>query len=83
MKGSSGGHKGLQSLIEELHTVEIPRLRLGIGPLPEGEELADYVLKPFSETEKSKVEEMTTKAIQFYESLQKDGIEIALNKITS
>ncbi|QSR86562.1 aminoacyl-tRNA hydrolase [Candidatus Methylacidiphilum infernorum] len=82
-KGSSGGHKGLESIIEELHTEDIPRLRLGIGPLPEGEQLADYVLKPFLEEEKVKVEEMIFKAIQFFECLQKEGIEIALNKLNA
>lgn len=30
-KGSSGGHNGLQSVIEELGTVEFSRLRLGVG----------------------------------------------------
>ncbi|CAI9086168.1 Peptidyl-tRNA hydrolase [Methylacidiphilum fumariolicum SolV] len=82
-KGSSGGHKGLQSLIEELHSEEIPRLRLGIGPLPEGEELVHYVLKPFKEEEKEKVKEMILKAIAFFDCLQKEGVEIALNKFSS
>lgn len=34
-KGSSGGHRGLESMIEALGGNDFSRLRLGIGPLPE------------------------------------------------
>jgi PTH1 family peptidyl-tRNA hydrolase len=33
--GSDGGHNGLKSIIEFLGTQDFPRLRLGIGPVPE------------------------------------------------
>ncbi len=43
--GSHGGHNGLKSIIDSLGTELFPRLRLGIGPPPDGsEDLADYVL---------------------------------------
>ena len=29
--GSAGGHNGLKSIIQELGTVEFPRLRVGVG----------------------------------------------------
>ncbi len=47
-RGSAGGHKGLQSVLESLGTDEVPRLRIGIGPLPPGEDLVSYVLSPFA-----------------------------------
>jgi PTH1 family peptidyl-tRNA hydrolase len=31
-KGSPGGHRGLESIVENLRSSEVPRLRLGIGP---------------------------------------------------
>lgn len=44
-KGSSGGHKGLQSLIDELGTQAFERLRVGIGEPEADESLEDYVLE--------------------------------------
>ena len=43
-KGSAGGQKGLASIIERLGSDDFPRLRLGIGPRPEGSDLRDHVL---------------------------------------
>jgi len=60
--GSDGGHNGLASIIEELGTEEFPRLRLGIGPLPEGADQADYVLGEFEENEHAVVEKMIATA---------------------
>jgi PTH1 family peptidyl-tRNA hydrolase len=43
-EGSHGGHNGLRDVIEKLGSEEFARLRLGVGPPPEREDLADYVL---------------------------------------
>lgn len=43
-KGSAGGHNGIRSIIHYLRTDEFPRIRIGIGPVPEGWSGADYVL---------------------------------------
>lgn len=50
MKGSAGTHNGLASVIMELNTEEVPRLRIGIGKLA-GMPLRDYVLSEFSDEE--------------------------------
>ncbi len=50
-RGSAGSHKGLKSIIQEIGTPEFPRVRIGIGPKPEGLEAADYVLSPFTQEE--------------------------------
>ncbi len=49
-KGSDGGHNGLFSIIDELHTPDFPRIRLGIGPVPEREDPADFVLAKIEES---------------------------------
>lgn len=49
--GSDGGHNGLASIIEIIGTTDFPRLRLGIGPAPEGIDPADFVLDPFAKSE--------------------------------
>lgn len=79
-KGSDGGHKGLGSVIYHLYTEEFPRLRLGIGPLPDGMELEDFVLKKFKKEEGEKVEEMVQKGVLATECLIDFGIEECMNE---
>jgi PTH1 family peptidyl-tRNA hydrolase len=50
-EGSSGGHRGVQSIINRLSTRQFPRLRLGIGRPPGRMDPAAYVLQDFSEDE--------------------------------
>lgn len=47
-KGSSGGHKGLQSIIDELQTENFIRIRVGAGICPNGADLKDWVLEKLS-----------------------------------
>lgn len=61
-RGSSGGQKGLQSIIEQLGTEEFGRLRLGIGPAPPGTPLEDFVLEAFLPNEEQVAQEMIWKA---------------------
>jgi len=66
--GSSGGHRGLESLIVEWGSSDFPRLRLGIGR-PEGASVSDYVLEPFPDEDQPKVDrvvEVAAEAIRFY-----------------
>ncbi|HSN87104.1 MAG TPA: aminoacyl-tRNA hydrolase [Thermoanaerobaculia bacterium] len=81
--GSPAGHRGLESVIENLRTAEVPRLRLGVagpdGP-PAGEELVDFVLAPFAEGEKEAVEEMIRRAADACETWWKEGVEAAMNR---
>ncbi len=50
-EGSSGGHRGLQSIMQLMGTEAIPRLRLGIGRPPGRMDPAAYVLQDFSAEE--------------------------------
>jgi PTH1 family peptidyl-tRNA hydrolase len=81
--GSPAGHRGLESVIENLRTAEVPRLRLGVagpdGP-PAGEELVDFVLAPFVEGEREAVEEMIRRAADACETWLKEGVEAAMNR---
>jgi PTH1 family peptidyl-tRNA hydrolase len=48
--GGLGGHNGLRSIEEHLHSRDFWRLRVGVGrPESEHRPLADYVLEPFCE----------------------------------
>lgn len=53
--GSGGGHNGMASIIQALGTDEFARLRLGVGPLPELTNPAEFVLAPFPQTEAATV----------------------------
>jgi len=78
--GSSGGHKGLESIIESLSSREFPRLRLGIGRPEEDFDPVEYVLEKFSEQEEGLVEEMIGRACQVVETIITEGIDVAMSR---
>ena len=77
--GSSGGHNGLNSIIETFGTEEIPRLRFGIGPTPAGEDPAEFVLERFSKIEENKIPALFEAAIQGLKILFQNGLDKAMN----
>ena len=80
-KGSDGGHKGLGSIIYHLDSEEFPRLRLGIGPLPEGNVLEDFVLKKFKKEEEKSVEDMIYKGALTVESSIIFGLKESMKRL--
>ena len=57
-KGSSGGHNGLKSLIEELGSGSFNRLRIGIANDEIEDETIDFVLSAFAESESERLEKV-------------------------
>ncbi len=82
-KGSSGGHRGLQSIIDTLGTDLFPRLRVGIGAPPPGVEMRDFVLAPFKEEEKEIMKRAVQKACTAALKWVEEGIESAMNEFNS
>ncbi|MCM8759269.1 MAG: aminoacyl-tRNA hydrolase [Candidatus Omnitrophica bacterium] len=82
-KGSSGGHKGVQSIIDALGTENIPRLRMGIGMPQQGQDLVEYVLSDFQKEEKETVQKMIMEAVSAIEILLNEGIEKAMAQVNS
>jgi peptidyl-tRNA hydrolase, PTH1 family len=78
-RGSSGGQKGLQNIIQMMSTQEIPRIRFGIGKNPLIE-TSDYVLGQF---EKESIDLVKTGIIQAKDaallSVEKDFVS-AMNQ---
>ncbi|HLZ46516.1 MAG TPA: aminoacyl-tRNA hydrolase [Gemmatimonadales bacterium] len=63
--GSSGGHNGLKSIEGSLQSQQYARLRIGVGPLPEGTgDWADYVLAPFEPEELEQVTALMPRMIE-------------------
>lgn len=54
--GGEGGHNGLRSISKAMGTKDYLRVRVGIGRPPGRMDPADYVLKPFSGSERTAVE---------------------------
>ncbi len=79
--GSSGGHKGVDSIIESLNSKEFPRLRIGIGRPRYGEPIVEYVLSSFYEDEVEVVQKVIELAVEGCELFVSKGIEYAMNKI--
>jgi PTH1 family peptidyl-tRNA hydrolase len=63
-QGSSGGHKGIQSIINQLQNKQFPRLRLGIGPQDVGVPAEDFVLDNFRKNELKTVEKVIDKSVE-------------------
>jgi len=73
--GSEGGHNGMRSVIEQLGTTEIPRLRVGVGRGDERRDLADHVLSTFDPDERETIRAATLRAADAAEMFLTDGIE--------
>ena len=77
--GSEGGHNGMRSVIEQLGTTEIPRLRVGVGRGDERRDLADHVLSTFDPDERETIRAATLRAADAAEMFLTDGIERVMN----
>jgi len=79
-EGSAGGHHGLESILEVFATRQVPRLRVGIGPVPEGKDPADFVLENFKSPERKSIETMIEAAAQAVRLAAAEGLEKAMNR---
>lgn len=76
--GSAGGHNGMRSVLQQIGSLEIPRLRLGIG---RGRaEAEDYVLSPFSREQEKELPFFVSSAADAVEHWAKEGLVSAMNK---
>jgi len=84
-RGTSGGQKGIRSVLETLQTREVPRLRLGVGPADDrvGSELSDYVLSPFSRAERKQLEAVLEEAAAGVRTFVLEGIDRAMARYNS
>jgi PTH1 family peptidyl-tRNA hydrolase len=87
--GSSGGQRGLESVLIHFSTEAVPRLRLGVGSASKESDqemarasripLSDYVLARFESQEIPHVETAIDRAIEAIQSIQERGYEVAMN----
>jgi len=77
--GGTAGHNGLESIIVQFGTEEIPRLRIGIGAAPR-EGAVDYVLGRFFEEERPLVEKTIARAADAVKCAIDNGLLSAMNQ---
>ncbi len=78
-KGSSGGHKGVKSIIEELSTEEFVRVKIGIGKdskIP----IEEYVLQNFTPSEECIIKDSIETASKAILTIITSGIDVAMNE---
>lgn len=81
--GSAGGHNGVKSVIENFGTQEIKRVKIGIGPVPAGPDMKDFVLGRFSRQEETALNEILERAAGACEKAIREGVEKAMNAFNS
>lgn len=82
-KGSSGGQNGLDDILRRLGTNEIPRLRIGVGPLPPGRDAAGYVLGKFTKDEQPEIANAINRATEAVECWVREGLAMAMSRYNS
>lgn len=77
--GSSGGHNGLQSLIDALGHDRFPRLRIGIGRVP-GSRMTEHVLGRFGPEEEAVIREAVQRAADAVQLWALEGLQACMNR---
>lgn len=85
---SSGGHKGLNSIIKALKSEEFLRIRIGISPetpsgkikKPKGEKaVLNFILGEFKKPELDKLKKLSSKVAEAVETIFTEGKEKAMS----
>jgi PTH1 family peptidyl-tRNA hydrolase len=77
--GSSAGHNGVESVIEELGSSRFPRLKIGIGR-SSARSQADHVLSEFTEEEKGLFKKVSEQAADAIKLILSRSIQCAMNQ---
>ena len=78
-RGSDAGHNGMKDIIRTVHSIDFPRLRIGIGG-PGMSGSVEHVLGRFSDEEKPAARAAIARAADAVECLVAEGIDVAMNR---
>lgn len=79
IKGSHGGHNGLENIIESLGTVNFTRLRFGIGNDFSRGRQVDFVLSQWDTEEQKMLSERIAQAVEMIISFGTAGVSTTMN----
>ncbi|KUO96604.1 aminoacyl-tRNA hydrolase [Ferroacidibacillus organovorans] len=82
-KGSSGGHNGIKSIIQELGTQNFARIRVGIGRPEPGILVIDHVLHAFSRDDRIRVEAAVDRAVEAAQAFCVESFPLVMNRFNS
>jgi PTH1 family peptidyl-tRNA hydrolase len=79
-RGSSGGHRGLESIEAALGNADFARLRIGVGAAEGSEALREHVLEEFDAEEEKLAQEAIATAADAADCWIREGIGAAMNR---
>jgi len=82
-RGSAGGHRGVQSIIEHTATDAFARIKVGIGRPRHSEPIEEYVLEPPYADELELYQATIERAATAAEAVLTGGLEAAMNRFNS
>ena len=85
---NSGGHKGVESVIKAVKTINFTRVRIGISPTsakgvvkkPSGDKFLDYIVGKFKPVEMAEIKKAAKKAAEALKVIVSDGTEKAMGE---
>ena len=79
--GSSGGHRGVQSIIDSLRDASFVRVRIGIGRPPDDQDPTEFVLQRFADSEQELVRSVVRQSAKAIQMCVDDGLDLAMNRV--
>lgn len=77
--GSPGGHNGLKSISRALGSNDFPRLRVGVGVPPSGEDFSEWVLSAMPPEDEDVVLDLFPELVKGVEVWGREGVDAAMN----
>lgn len=77
-RGGTGGHHGLESIVEAIGSRQFPRVRIGVQPEYEMDDPVRYLLSPVSRAQRPVVRAVLDRAADAVETILTEGTEKAM-----
>ena len=82
-QGGPGTHNGMKSVVARLGSDQFPRIRIGIGPLPEEWDIVRYVLCAVPQEHRVALDAAIDRAAEAAELCVREGTMLAMNRFNT